>query len=90
MIQVRSSGESPESVREINSNVFCRSKSERGLMEDDPPIAGIPHGIMLSERIGELMLRYEIPSEYLCKILGNDKYISSPSPLKVAMCEETF
>lgn len=59
-------------------------------MEDDPFIVSIPQGIISLERMGELMSRYEIPPEYVCRILSNDKYISTPDPLEVFVCEETF
>lgn len=56
MIQVRSSGENHEFVREIDSNVSSMNESDRDPMEDDPPIVGIPYGILLLERMAELGL----------------------------------
>lgn len=85
-----SSGESRESVGEVNSDVSSGSDGDVGLTEDDPPIIRISRGIMLLERMGKLMLQYEVPFDYIYRILSNDEYIFGPGPLEIAICEETF
>lgn len=38
----------------------------------------------------KIMLRYEVPSEFMCRLPYDTKCISCPNPMKVAVCEETF
>lgn len=59
-------------------------------MEDNHLIVGIPRGTISSKRMGELILRYDVPTENMCRTSSDKKYVSNPSPLKVAICKETF
>lgn len=36
------------------------------------------------------MQKYRVPFDYVYKILGDNEYIFGPSPLEVAICEETL
>lgn len=45
---------------------------------------------MSLDKMRELLSRYKIPFNYVCKISGDDEYISTPGPLEVAVFEETF
>lgn len=90
VIQVKSNGKSWESVGKVDSNVSSGSNGDVGLTKDDPFVVKIPRGITSSKRMDALVLRSGVPPDYVCRILGDEKYISSPSPLEVAICEETF
>lgn len=59
-------------------------------MKDDPPIVGLPQVIMSSKRMGELISRYKIPPKYVCRVPSDDQHISTPGPMEVVVCEETF
>lgn len=59
-------------------------------MADDPPIYGMPQGIITSERIRELVSRYGVLTEYVCRLLSDNKCISYPDPREVVVCEEIF
>lgn len=58
--------------------------------EDGLPIVGIPCGIMSIERIHDVVLRYRIPLGYMYRIPSDGKYVSTPRPLKVSVCKESF
>lgn len=60
-------------VREVESDVSNGSDGGVGLTEDDPPITEISQGIISSKRIGELVPRYKVPPDYICRILGDDE-----------------
>lgn len=90
MVHIRSSGESREPIKEVNLDVSSRSVGDIGLIEDDPLIIQIPLRIMTLERMGELVSRYRIPLEFMCRIPNDGEYIFTPNPLEVVVCEETF
>lgn len=38
----------------------------------------------------KIVLRYGVPSEFVCRLPGNTECISYSGPMKVAICKETF
>lgn len=38
----------------------------------------------------EKVLRYRVPSEFMCRLPSDTECISYPNPMEVAICEETF
>lgn len=66
------------------------SNNNGGLTNSDPPFIRINRGTMTIERMSELASRYEVPFDYIYKIIAVNAYISTPSLLEIGMCEESF
>lgn len=56
IIRVKSKGESQEFIVEGNSDVSSESEGDIGPTKDDPPIYGMFRGIMIVERMREIVL----------------------------------
>lgn len=54
--------------RDTDSNVSNGSEGDVGLVEDGPSLYRMPWGIIIKERIVEIMLRYGVPLEFVCKL----------------------
>lgn len=61
MVYVMSNGESWESIKEANLDrleVSSTSDDDGGLTSDDPHLISVNSGIMIVEKMNELVLRY--------------------------------
>lgn len=45
---------------------------------------------MIIEKMSGLVSRYGVLFSYVCRIPTINKYISTPSPLEIGVCEESF
>lgn len=45
---------------------------------------------MSTKRMYNLVLRYEVAPSFVFRIPSDDEYVSTPRPLKVGVCEESF
>lgn len=59
-------------------------------MKDNPHIYRMPHSIMTLEKIRDIVLRYEVPSEFTCRLSSDSECISYLSPIEIVICKETF
>lgn len=50
----------------------------------------MPRGLMMVKRVREIVFRYGVPPEFVCKLSGDSEYIFYSSPIEVTMSEETF
>lgn len=73
-------------------DVFSKSVDNVSPTEDNPPspIYGMCRGLLKLEQIREIVSRYRVPLEFVCRLLGGSKCISCPGSVDVAVCEETF
>lgn len=92
-VYVRCSDESQESMREASfdrSKAISVNNNSNRPKDDDPPLISVNKGIITVERMSELVLRYKMPSGYICKILAINEHGSTPGPLKIGVCKESF
>lgn len=91
VVLVSPGGVDRESMGEARSSeMVTSSASDSGSTTSDPPSIKVKQGNMNAERIEELVLRYGVPSNYICRIPSIDEYGSMPGPLEIGMCEEIF
>lgn len=90
VVNVRYGDKSCKFVGEVDSNVSSASGNDARPKEDNPPMVRISWGIISSERMNVLVLKYRMPSNYVYRIPDDDEYVSTLGPLKVAMCEESL
>lgn len=55
------------------------------LANGDPPLIGVNKGTMTTKRLGELVARYGVLSNYVCRGPIIDEYISIPGPLEISV-----
>lgn len=53
---------------------------DSGPTDDNPPLIRVSEGTMTIEKISELMSKYKVPSDYICKIPAISEYVSTPGP----------
>lgn len=90
VIQAKPKGKSQESTNDANSDISNGSRGNVGLAKDDPCIYEMPRGLMTKKQMREIMYRYGVPPKFVCRLPGDGECISYPSPIEVAIYEETF
>lgn len=73
-----------------DADLDSSSNNDDGPVVDDSLFYGRLQGLMMKERMTEIVLRYEVPSEFVCRLSRKIKCISYPDLMKVAMCYETL
>lgn len=53
------------SLSEMPIRISLMRVGDASLMEDDPPIYGMPQGLITTEGIRDIVSRYEVPPEYM-------------------------
>lgn len=50
----------------------------------------VNRGIMAIKRMNELLMRYGVPSRYVCRLPTTGEYVSILGTLEIGVCEESF
>lgn len=61
-----------------------------GLADDDSLFIEVNRGTMTAKKISEPISKYIVSSSYVYRIPSVSEYISTPSPLEINMCKESF
>lgn len=73
-----------------DANLGFSSGSDGGPVEDDPLFYERLQGFMTKKWITKIVLGYRVFSEFVCKLLGDTKCISYPSPTEEVVYKEMF
>lgn len=85
-IQVRSN------VEGLNSSADKSSFDGSGLIpnEVDPLEFGVPCGLISHGHLNQIITRYHILLDFICRVPNHDEYVSTLGPLEVTCYEEAF
>lgn len=72
------------------TEVSSTNDDDDGPTDGDPPPITFNRGSIIVERMDELVLRYSVPSNYVCRVPTINKYISTRGSLEISVYEETF
>lgn len=73
-----------------DADLDSSSGSDDGPTVDNPPLYRRLRGLIMEKQMADIVLRYGVPNEFVCRLPSDDKSISCASPIELFVCDETF